>query len=314
MKVLFHTHTLNFRGTAVAVYDYARYNQEVLGNESIICYDSNVPQELDVSTEKDVVDFIRKEFKVFSYANDTELQKLCDEADVAYFIRYGHKEPLPKVKSAVHAVFQAYEPHGDRYAYVSEWLSTKMGYNVPFVPHIVDLPSPTEDYRAKLNIPKNKKIIGRYGGYLTFDLRFVKNQIIDFVNKNDDFVFLFVNTQPFYKHSNIRYIDSIVDRQKKSNFINTCDAMLHARVRGESFGLSVCEFLFHNKPVFAWNGGLDQNHIFLLKDLGTLYDESNFINKLQNLDEFKKKDWSKIVEQFNPKTVINKFNEVFLSE
>lgn len=314
MKVLFHTHTLNFRGTAVAVYDYARYNQEVLGNESIICYDSNVPQELDVSTEKDVVDFIRKEFKVVSYSNDTELQKLCDEVDVAYFIRYGHKEPLPKVRSAVHAVFQAYEPHGDRYAYVSEWLSTKMGYNVPFVPHIVDLPSPTEDYRVKLNIPKHKKIIGRYGGYLTFDLQFVKKQIIDFVNNNDDYIFLFVNTQPFYKHPNIRYIDSIVDRQKKSNFINTCDAMLHARVRGESFGLSVCEFLFHNKPVFAWNGGLDQNHIFLLKEFGTLYDENNLIDKLKEIEQFKKKDWNKIVEQFNPKNVINKFNEVFLSE
>ena len=314
MKVLFHTHTLNFRGTAVAVYDYAKYNQEVLGNESIICYDSNVPRELDVSTEKDVVDFIRNDFRVVSYSNDIELQKLCDDVDVAYFIRYGQKEPLPKVKSAVHAVFQAYEPHGDRYAYVSEWLSTKMGYNVPFVPHIVDLPKPTEDYRTKLNISKHKKIIGRYGGYLTFDLQFVKNQIIDFVNNNDDYVFLFVNTQPFYKHPNIRYIDSIVDRQKKSNFINTCDAMLHARVRGESFGLSVCEFLFHNKPVFAWNGGLDQNHIFLLKEFGTLYDENNLIGKLKEIEQFKKKNWNKIVEQFNPKTVINKFNEVFLSE
>jgi len=312
MKVLFHTLTLNFRGTAVAVYDYAKYNQEILGNESIICYDANVPQELDVSTEKDVVDFIRKEFKVVSYSNDNELQKLCDEVDVAYFIRYGHIEPLPKVKSAVHAVFQAYEPHGDRYAYVSEWLSTKMGYNVPFVPHIVDLPNPTEDYRTKLNISKDKKIIGRYGGYLTFDLQFVKNQIIDFVNNNDDFVFLFVNTQPFYKHKNIKYIDSIVDRQKKSNFINTCDAMLHARTRGESFGLSICQFLFHNKPVFAWNGGLDQNHIFLLKEYGSLFNENDLIEKLKDIDSFRNKDWYGIVDQFNPKTVINKFNEVFL--
>lgn len=312
MKVLFHTLTLNYRGTAVAVYDYAKYNQEILGNESIICYDANIPPEKDVSTEQEVVDFIRKEFKVVSYTNETELQKLCDEVDVAYFIRYGHKEPLPKVRSAVHAVFQAYEPHGDRYAYVSEWLSTKMGYNVPFVPHIVDLPTPNDNYRVKLNIPKNKKIIGRYGGYLTFDLTFVKNQLIDFVNKHDDYVFLFVNTEPFYKHPNIKYIDSIVDRQKKSNFINTCDAMLHARARGESFGLSVCEFLFHNKPVIAWNGGLDQNHVFMLNDYDSLYTEKNLEEKLLSIDELAKKDWTKAVEQFNPKTVINKFNEVFL--
>ena len=36
MRVLFHTNTLNYRGTTVAISDYARYNQEVLGNESII--------------------------------------------------------------------------------------------------------------------------------------------------------------------------------------------------------------------------------------------------------------------------------------
>lgn len=312
MKVLFHTVTLNFRGTAVAVYDYAKYNQEILGNESIICYDANIPSEKDVSTEQEVVDFIKKEFKVVSYTDEAELQKLCDSVDVAYFIRYGHKEPLPNVRSAVHAVFQAYEPHGDRYAYVSEWLSTKMGYNVPFVPHIVDLPTPNEDYRTKLNIPKDKKIIGRYGGYLTFDLAFVKNQLVEFVNKHDDYVFLFVNTEPFYKHPNIKYIDSIVDRQKKSNFINTCDAMLHARARGESFGLSVCEFLFHNKPVIAWNGGLDQNHVFMLNQYNSLYTDKDLEEKLLSLDELAKKDWKKAVEQFNPKTVINKFNEVFL--
>ena len=51
MKVLFHTLTLNFRGTAVAVYDYAKYNQEILGNESIICYDASMPYEKDVGTE-----------------------------------------------------------------------------------------------------------------------------------------------------------------------------------------------------------------------------------------------------------------------
>jgi len=311
MKVLFHTVTLNFRGTAVAVYDYAKYNQEVLGNESIICYNATIPEEPDVSTEHNVVDFIKNDFKVVSYSNESQLQKLCDEVDVAYFIRYGHREPLPEVRSAIHAVFQAYEPHGDRYAYVSEWLSGKMGNDVPFVPHIVDLPQPTDNYRVKLGISEDKTIVGRYGGYLTFDLPFVKNNLVRFVEENDDYVFLFVNTEPFYKHKNIRYIDSIVDRQKKSNFINTCDVMLHARKRGESFGLSVCEFLFHNKPVLAWEGGVDQNHSFLLKDTNLLYSEENFLDKLKSFKD-KTFDYKSIVEKFNPKDVMIKFNEVFL--
>ena len=311
MKVLFHTHTLNFRGTAVAVYDYAKYNQQILGNESIICYNASVPQELDVSTEQEVVDLFKKEFQVVSYTTEQELQKHCDDVDVAYFIRYGHKESLPQVRTAVHAVFQAYEPHGDRYAYVSEWLSKKMGHNTPFVPHIVSLPDPTEDFRQKLNIPKDKMVIGRIGGYLTFDLPFVKQQLTEFLKTNDDYVFLMANTEPFIKHPNVRYINSIVDRQKKSNFINTCDAMLHARQRGESFGLSICEFLYHNKPVLAWEEGVDQNHVHLLKKTGLLYNEDNFLDKLQNINSYPN-NFKSIVKQFEPEAVMKKFDEVFL--
>lgn len=317
MKILFHTQTLNYRGTAVAVYDYAKYNQEILGNESIICYNSSIPEEMDVSTEQEVINFIKKDFNVVSYSNDKELQKICDEVDVAYFIRYGHKEPLPNVRTAVHAVFQAYEPHGERYAYVSEWLASKIMKEftkelVPFVPHIVDLPDPNGDYKEKFNISKEKTVIGRIGGYLTFDLPFVKKQLSEFLQQNDNYIFLFVNTEPFLSHPNIKYINSIVDRQKKSNFINTCDAMLHARRRGESFGLSVCEFLFHNKPVLAWDDGVDQNHIHLLKHTNLLYNEQNFKEKLLSFRD-SKYDFKSIVKQFEPKPVMQTFQEVFLS-
>ena len=40
MKILFHDNTLTERGTSVALYDYAKYNEEILGNESYICYNS----------------------------------------------------------------------------------------------------------------------------------------------------------------------------------------------------------------------------------------------------------------------------------
>lgn len=313
-KVIFHTGTLNFRGTAVAIYDYAKYNQEILGNDSIIVYNRSIPYEKDVGTEEEALKFISDKFEVRSYTTDVGLENACSDMDIGYFIKYGFNDSyIPtNVKTAMHAVFQAKQPHGTRYAYISEWLSLHMGGDIPFVPHIVDLPEPNADYREKLGISKDKIVIGRYGGYFTFDLPFVRKKVVELVEKDDRFVFLFVNTQPFVKHERIRFIDSIVDRQKKSNFINTCDAMLHARNRGESFGLSVCEFLYHNKPVFAWEEGIDKNHVFLLKDHNSLYNEENLIEKLQNIHDFKNKDWKSIVNQFNPNTVINKFNEVFL--
>jgi hypothetical protein len=36
MKILFHSNQLALRGTEVALYDYAHYNENFLGNESLI--------------------------------------------------------------------------------------------------------------------------------------------------------------------------------------------------------------------------------------------------------------------------------------
>ena len=313
MKIAFNLDTINYRGTTVAVSDYAKYNQDILGNESVIVYNNSIQYEKDMGSEKEAIEDLKTKFEVIGCAKH-ELNSVLkkEQVDLAYFIKYGHNDKeLPDLKTAVHAVFQAKEPHGDRYAYISEWLAEKMGGDIPFVPHIVDLPEATDNYREKFNISEEQIVVGRYGGYYSFDLDFVKQSIIELLDETDKYVFMFVNTEPFYKHKNIIYIDSVVDRQKKSNFINTCDTMLHARTRGESFGLSVCEFLYHNKPVLAWNNGLDQNHMLLLKDTGTLYSEFDFKQKLANIKDVEY-DWKGIVKKFEPKPVIEKFKEVFI--
>lgn len=315
MKVAFCLDTINFRGTSVAVYDYARYNQEILGNESLIIYDGSIPYEKDMGSEPSALENISKQFQVIS-STKSELEKVLKNngVDVAYFIKYGYNDfELPSsCRTAIHAVFQAKDPHGDNYAYISEWLSRKMGGDIPYVPHVVDLPAPTDSYRKKFGISDDQIVIGRYGGYYSFDLDFVKSTVIDLVEESNKFVFLFMNTQPFFKHPNIKYIDSVVDLQKKSNFINTCDAMLHARQRGESFGLSVAEFLSQNKPVVSWSGGVDLNHVDMLKGSGTLYTNSDTLEEIIKGIKDKNEEWSLRTSSFKPKHVMKKFEEVFL--
>lgn len=319
MKVLFHTNTLNYRGTTVAVTDYAKYNQEILGNQSVIMYNKGLGfSEKDMGSEHKVVETLSNRFQVVGYDEDTTIQNVVDTVspDVTYFIRAGQIEPLPSSKrNVVHSVFQFYDPHGDRYAYVSKWLSDEMtSGRFPYVPHIVNLPQPSSDYREILGIPKDKIVVGRIGGYFTFDIDGVKNTVTKLANESDKFVFLFVGTEPFVDHPNVRFINEIHDLQKKSNFISTCDCMLHARQRGESFGLSIAEFLSLNKPVLAWNGGYDKNHIEMLKDSGTLYsNEDDLKYMLNNLKDFSE-DWTKRVEEFKPANVMKKFDEVFLSD
>ena len=163
MKVLFHTNTLNYRGTSVAVADYARYNQDILGNESVIAYCKTYGQEKDMGNEAAVIEALEKEFKVVGYrAGSLENKIEENKIDVAYFIDSGQKKELPtNCKTAVHAVFQFNDPHGDRYAYISKWLSDEMSSgSIPFVPHIVSLPAPTSSFRKTLGIKDDQIVVG----------------------------------------------------------------------------------------------------------------------------------------------------------
>ena len=316
MKVLFHANTLNYRGTTVAITDYAKYNQEVLGNQSVIAYNASLGYEKDMGSEKLVLDELKKNFEVIGY-REGDLEGVCskEQIDTAYFIRAGHPEgQLPRnVKTAVHSVFQYNEPHGDRYAYISKWLSDKMsGGTIPYVPHIVNIPQPTKSYREQFGIRDDQIVVGRMGGYYTFDIPFVKKAIENIVARDDRFVFLFMGTQPFVSSPNVKHITETYDVQKKANFINSCDVMLHARQRGESFGLSIAEFLSLGKPVLAWEDGHDRNHLELLKDSELLYNEFNLLDKLANIKALDNQDWAKRVEMFKPEPVMQKFKEVFL--
>jgi len=316
MKIIFHANTLNFRGTTVAVTDYAKYNQEILGNESVIVYNKSLGADKNMGTDAFVLRELRKKYNVVGYEQDNFQQTIdAQKADMAYFIRAGNYEPLPtNIKTGVHSVFQFNEPHGDVYAYISEWLSRHMTRGqAPFVPHIVDLPAPDRDYRKAFNIRDDQIVIGRLGGYNTFDLPFVKKIVERIVLKTDKFVFLFMGTQPFISHSNVRHITETHDLQKKANFINTCDAMLHARQRGESFGLAIAEFLSLNKPVFAWNGGYDLNHVAMLNGSNTLYNEDNLYDMLMDFENLEQQDWASKVALYKPEPVMAKFKEVFLS-
>lgn len=345
MRVLFQSEQLNYRGTTNSIVDYAYYNQEILGNESVLIYNKQSPVGIDVGSEEDVIENLSKKFQVLTYDGIDNLNDIASKFDLCYSQTSGMTKnsilfdidktfksaqnmqelgPVDTIvkstRFGVHVVFQWYGPYGDAYAYISEWLSEEMKKNhgldkAPnFVPYIVELPKPTKSLREQIGIPKDKFIIGRIGGYATFDLPFVWTAIEKILSKTDKFVFLFANTMPFYNHPNIINVRPFFDQQTKSNFIHTCDAMLHGRNLGESFGLSICEFLHHNKPVIAWDGGFDQNHVSMLKKHDLLYTKENVMQKIIELpDLVDAMDYTKLVKPYSPKNVMKQFNEVFLN-
>lgn len=96
-------------------------------------------------------------------------------------------------------------------------------------------------------------MFGRYGGVETFDITFVYNSIKEILNKRNDIYFIFMNTNKFYIHKNIIYLNGTTDMYIKKKFINTTDALLHAREGGETFGLTCGEFAVCLKPVITYN-------------------------------------------------------------
>ena len=296
----FHSNQLGIRGTEVALYDYALYNEEILGNKSYIISSS--------AGDLQTLGKFQKRFEVFLYESFKDTFKFAEnkQIDSMYFIKAGDNDGklMPYAKNLIHAVFQNKQPHGDRYAYVSQWLAEQMGIPQNYIPHIVQLPAPQKSYRSKLNISQDSIIIGRHGGFNDFDLPFAHSAIYKALECRKDLFFVFMNTRPFGPaHSNILFVDGTYNLQHKSDYINTCDYMLHARQHGESFGLAISEFLFHDKPVISWSDGLDKNHIRILGNKGLWYqDKSNAQAGI----------YKDLVKEFAPNNVMNKFKEVFL--
>lgn len=319
MKIIFHENQLSYRGTSNAIYNYALYNQLLLNNESVIVYDKNYKGNLPAAVRK-----FEEKFKVIGYYDKSELEKIvtAEKADIFYALKAGREDGVvvTNCKMCVHAVFKYYQPHGDVYAYVSEWLSNEMTNGTsPFVPHMIEVAKTDENLRSELGIPESAIVFGRHGGMDTFDVAFVKSAVRQIARKRKDLYFVFLGTKSFVfrslfaKYRNVIFLPTTTDELYKAKFINTCDAYLHARKQGESFGIAVGEFSIKNKPVFTWAHSEEKSHIDILGDKAIIYEDKNDLKRL--IDGFKpdpSKNWDAYSEQFSPEVVMKKFKSVFI--
>jgi len=306
LKIAFHSNQLGIRGTEVALYDYALGNRDILGNESIIISDANA----DLTS----LDKFKTQFSVYLYNDFSEVESIIrDESiDAVYWIKAGFNDGklVNNAKNLVHSVFKHNDVHGDVYAYVSEWLSDEMSNGeLPYVPHMVNLPKHNLDYREPFGL-KDKFIIGWYGGD-NFELPFSKQAVIDVAKERDDVVFLFMNCTPFTSESNIYFVEGTTNLDEKVAFINTCNVMIHSRERGETFGLTVAEFSTFGKPIITYFNSPERNHINILGDNGIYYTNYNDLYKILSEIDSSVKGYNCYTD-FTPEKVMNKFKEVFL--
>ena len=316
MKIAFHDNALSLRGTTVAIYDWAYWTRHYLGLDPIIMYDNK-----NKFNDVGVIEKFSKEFSVFSYNDKSEIDKILSENKCDAFLMEKGGKPdgimSTVAKNLVNAisVCSVSDIHGDVYAMGSKWLSKITDYQIPYVPYMVHLPDVEEDMREELSIPKDSLVLGRNGGWETFDLPFVKQAIKQVLDERSDVWFIFQFTEPFIEHERVIYLPGTSDMNIKVRFINTCDAMLHARHVGESFGLSCAEFSIRNKPIITYEKSPERNHIDTLGEKGIYFEtESDILHILKNLDkvEINSLQWN-CYQDYTPEKVCQKFKEIYLN-
>lgn len=328
MKVAFHTFQMGQRGTEICLHKYAKYNREILGNESVIL--SSVAHPVySLNRFKDFDVILYPEYWVDDGRNDAlrnKLEYICEKnnIDVFYAIKRGEDDGImpTNVKSIAHCIFWMFQPHGSVYSGVCKYVSDKYGGHHPYVHHILEKEAPhvEDNFRDEFSIPKDAIVFGRHGGYDTFSIGFTYESISKALEERSDLWFVFLNTKPFIEHERVIYLPWTMDEEYKAKFINTCDAMIHGRWEGEIFSLSLAEFSFRNKPIVTWNpknvpDHYDTGHIYLMKNNAIYYEnEKDLFEILTNLDRNKIKEyrWDEYCYTYNKNYVMNEFNEVFL--
>ena len=306
-KIAFHSNQFSLRGTEVALYNYAKYNEEILGNKSVIFTFPN--------SNMDALDKFKNRFEVqIRYWWEYESYLKENSFDFLYFTKMGNQDGycLETIPTLVHTVFRFNEPHGHKYFYISDWLAKDQGYSpeTHSLPYICEkLPPPNENYREKLGISKDSTVFGCYAGTTEFNIEFVKESIRKIVNERDDIEFIFMNVNQFVDHPKVKFLPGSWDLQTKSSFVNACDAMIHARSGGETFGLAVSEFAMENKPVITYELSGERAHIEILGERGIYYKNAEEVyNILTNLKSYiKYNDYYLPYEDFSPEKIMNKF-------
>lgn len=307
-KIAFHSNQLCLRGTEVALFTYAKYNEEVLGNKSVIFSNPNA--------NLDALPKFQERFEVqLMHWGSYESYLKSNNFDYLYIIKGGNNDGycLESIPTIIHTVFRHNEPHGYKYLYVSDWLARDQGYDpsTHSLPHICEpLPTPTGNLKSTLGIEETDTVFGCYGGSTEFNIESTKQAIKLSVETRTDLKFIFMNIDKFIDHPQVHFLPGTYNLLEKSNFVHTCDAMIHARYGGETFGLAVAEFSLAGKPIVTFELSGERNHIEVLGDFGIYYKGTeDLLDIFTNFKKYKSDiDYSLPYKKFNPAAVMEIFN------
>lgn len=324
MKVLYRLMQGGYRGTEVATYNLANAAEVFADIEPIICVTTKRPAP---ALEK-----FQQRFKVIQYDEDwiegnngpmrARLEQIVEEEEIDWhYVQLNGfvDDSAPRnCKNFYHYVFTGGNPNGNRYVAISQYLAKKyvrqdyLNYIVSPVP----IKAPPYMCRDSFGLPRDALVLGWTGGETSFSIPWVTAALPDLLASRKDLWLIFLGLQLPFKHERIIELPPTTDEHRKWAMISTCDAMLHSRRDGETFGMACGEFSRAGKRVITWDGftsEYDRAHIDLLGDKAALYKNSNDLKKiimnLEYTDSFLERDRWRAYEGCGAVEVARKFGE-----
>ena len=274
MKIGFFLRHLSLRGTENSTYDYADCNESILGNQSyIFMFKKEKYLAHGLEYHDSIFTKFYQRFPIVFINEYRNIDSLCLDLKIDFFYtqtfgkHWAQGYPfgyVNSVKTFTHCVFDTTERFGTIYSPISRSINTLFNTDYPVLPYMVRIHETKETMRSELGLSNEAIVFGRHGGVDTFDIEFVKECIKDICSLDLPLYFLFMNTQKFINHPKVIFLESTADPLVKQRFINTCDAMIHARQQGETFGLACGEFALSMKPIISFTGSKERAHLDIL--------------------------------------------------
>ena len=316
MNIAFYIDEMNFRGVANQTFLLAVNNKKILKNNSIIFYNQKNHR-----NNKQVIKKFKKKFITVGVSKFKEIDKFKKKyhLEFLYTQKSGNIDSWQSqnIKTLIHAAYpqKLNQIHGYNYAYVSDWLSEKFSNKkIPAVSYMVDTHRTKANLKKKLNINKNKIVLGCHGGNSSFDLKFVQDVIKQVATIRKDIIFIFLNINKFANHQRIKFLKGTLDESFKKKFVNTCDGMIYGRSLGESFGLACAEFAVQDKPIISYKFNRHKNHKFCVPKINFI-EYSSYNNLYKILSSFNKRKEFRLNNKYKsltPKKIMQDFKKNFL--
>ena len=178
-------------GTDSTIFNYAKYNEEILHNRSyIIClHKDTLMEELGIEDDRKTFLKFNARFKIIELRNISAISEIIErfKLDIFYhldsgigheYLSFDQKDLWQNCKTMHQCIYDTSDTDADLVVTFDQNINTRNETNCPIIPSMITkLHTTSLNLRAALGIPGNCIVFGRYGNPNSFNMTGTQNTI-----------------------------------------------------------------------------------------------------------------------------------------